>query len=523
MADVLADLDRLARGGSPVGPPVPSLGHVLTAWSRRRPAFTAGLGLLLLAGFGGVVWGTLRSDGTASPPDGTRSKHLRLVHSFRPSGLEDLTLGQVGPYGADAGTAIYQLTPKALRVFAPEGHELLSTNLAMLLGGSPEDSHLVLHPDLNGRPQVAINWIDRTNVYCGLLDQGTVRKRFRAEGSYTNDAAGGTKDFNTRLHPFCVTRPRTGGRPVLLAALHTGRLRQPRAAVCFDYESQELLWRYDVGPQVSDIRVVDTNGQGGFAVVFGGSAVNNGHRGADGTDDSHSYLWWLDANGKLANRVELGPKLSYATAFSAEWDDHPGLEVLAHRAATYQYPGTNHQESGALLVFAGDGTRLYTKEFEMYIYPFLVADLDGDRRDEVLTTDRLGYAHLLKSDFAPPRKRIMTNQALAMLTAQAALDLEGNSKREVLLYSASLQTLRETNSRSDDVAPNAYVLQHNALVVLDHELKELDRFEFVPQWKHYAGSARIFACTRSGQRPLLVVLADKVYVFEYLASAAPDA
>jgi hypothetical protein len=522
MTDVQADLDRIAGGDSPVGPPVPSLRASLMGWARRRPTVSAALALLPLVALGVLAWWTLGPDGTGSPPDGTRSERLELVRSFRMRGVSDLTRGQVAPYGAQTETAIYQLTRNRLLVVSPDGQQLLSTNLAGLLGGAPEDCQLALCPDPDGRTQVMIHWIERTNVYCGLLDQGVIRKRFRAEGSYTNNASGGTKDYNTELLPFVVTRLKPGGKPVLLAALRTGQLRQPRAAVCFDFDNQQLLWRHDVGPQVSHMRVVDTNGQGGFAFVFAGSAVDNDYRGVDGTDDGHSYLWWLDSDGQPVNRTQIGTALSYATAYGAQWDDRPGSEVLVHRAVTYQYPGTTkQQESGALLVFAADGTPVHTNEFTLHVNPFLVADLDGDQREEALTTDRLGNAHLLKSDSSRLSQRVVTDQAVIMLTAQAALDLDGDPRLEVLLFSAGLQTLQEKNSRSDDVAPNVYLLHHNALVVLDHKLNTLDRFEFAPRWQHHAGTARIFARTPPNQPPQIVVLADQVYIFNYLRPAMP--
>jgi signal transduction histidine kinase/PAS domain-containing protein len=89
------------------------------------------------------------------------------------------------------------------------------------------------------------------------------------------------------------------GRLELVVAVIAGMDNGPRGIFTFEWDTGRLLWKYLVGPAISPpLLVRDFDGDSLKEIAFVTNAYCNGNV-ANGTDDCHTYVFALSANGEL--------------------------------------------------------------------------------------------------------------------------------------------------------------------------------------------------------------------------------
>ncbi|MCK4513352.1 hypothetical protein KAW64_16505, partial [bacterium] len=83
----------------------------------------------------------------------------------------------------------------------------------------------------------------------------------------------------------------------VLASVMTDFDLYPRELVMFDASLRRVLWRHPAGTWIHGVMARDLDGDGNDEIVFGSAAPGNG-ASAGGTDDGHSYVGVLSADGR---------------------------------------------------------------------------------------------------------------------------------------------------------------------------------------------------------------------------------
>jgi serine/threonine protein kinase len=488
--DLATDLERVARNEPPIGPVGQSrsktrLGTYLFLFAVLTVIVTAAL---ILAR---NIWKTepVSKDsiphGTDAQTDpGTNAPGLRLVRTFRLPGIWRYDAAKIGDYDGDGLGDLFMVHGGQLLVVSGEGQVLRQTAFA----SSPVED-LVLDTlwdiDLDQRDELVVRWREQTNVFAAILNQQFFElKRFWTTGSYRELRSGGDRRYSSLMRPETLVEVEGKAPHKVVAALTTGYELQPRAVVCFDFQSQNELWRQEIAPTPQEIIAIDLTDDEGKEIAFGTGAVGNGHKLIDGTDDRHCYVGLLSSAGKLLWRREVGGHYCYSTPIAAELNGEPGKEFVVLVNATHRYQDiAPHPELGQIIHFSSKGEVKGKYDAGHFLSKVRAADLDGDKRDEVLATDSLGFLHVLNPDLTLRKKvqisRNSKNYVELSVTAVCDLDLDG--RYEIVLNTSDIKVQSEQNTGRDDLPSNSYINNDTAVVVLNAELIEISRFQVAAQ------------------------------------------
>jgi hypothetical protein len=86
------------------------------------------------------------------------------------------------------------------------------------------------------------------------------------------------------------------GKVEAVASVTSGWDRGGRGVYLLDWESGRVRWHYPMGPNPVQTLLRDVDGDGRFEILVGTYAPNNGYS-AGGTDDAHTFVIMLDADG----------------------------------------------------------------------------------------------------------------------------------------------------------------------------------------------------------------------------------
>lgn len=157
---------------------------------------------------------------------------------------------------------------------------------------------------------------------------GTEARRFSMPGPVRDQLPSDGESKLNRFEPLLLKDVDGDGRIEVVAAFNTGFDRQPRGVACFDRDTARLKWTYGTSGFVTGVQILDLDGHGQQAIVFVSSAVDNGARGPDGTDDTRSYVHALRPDGTLLWRVVLSHQvLSYTSLLAPGRTGIGSLEI----------------------------------------------------------------------------------------------------------------------------------------------------------------------------------------------------
>lgn len=503
MADVAADLERLAAGQAPVGP---RASRGVEGWRLRvvnRRSMVGGA-LLALLGAGLWLW-------SASRPALVLKQRLVLpqVATWRGAQVANLDADATPDFVIPEGEELRMVSGRGELLFQPWRLREPRTSPVPEFSGCAD-------VDGDGTDDLFLGWANGDTATLAPVNlNGFPLKRFTWRNStFVHPEYG--PDW-TRLRREALVDLEGDGRRELLVAASTDRGNEPRALICYDFESQRLSWQQTMAPHIVKVVTADIDGDGRQEVLVGTRAPGNGNALADGTDDEHSYLYAFSEAGELLWRLEGGGLFS-ETLPVVSGEVHDPRVVYARSYALGHLQTEGEQEFGRILRLDSRGNVLARWENDRAIVDCAAVDLDGDDQLDLLATDLSGRICLLDGDLRLRREvRVSAGRfAGAHLHIGGVTNLTRRAGRQVVVAGGEFELLRPVRgSDRREVALNF----HRAVKVwvLDEQLTvQADRLMGDRLVLGHQNPLRLLDLD-GDQLPEIVFVCDDQRVFKYRA------
>jgi serine/threonine protein kinase len=415
IADLAADLDRVAAGRAPLGPR--GQGRSCYRWGavpRREVAAVAGLLVLLVVAYAAFRHRpTLRVD-----------RELPLPGS--------LTAVMPGDWDGDRRPELYTMDGNSCSIRSQENKPVHRPFVPANAPNLPADSGLKLDTELtlvgawdvnrDGSADFLVHWWEDGELLSDGVRAGVAHAAaFNAVGlllghyslSGTSVFYKGEKWHPSSLHPECLTNLTGGEGSDLIVGVCSGFSLRPRGIACFAATGlNEMRWpsMVEFASPPTEPAFADTNQDGRVDTLFvGTSAPDNTNNLTDGTDDAHAWLYAISATGQVLWRTNLADKYATIRPFVVQLNGKPLICTVVSRRLGYvenaNVPDSPElPELGRITMFDASGHRVGERNLGIELHPGLAADLNGDGKDEVLVTDRLGRLHEFDAALRPVAK-----------------------------------------------------------------------------------------------------------------------
>jgi hypothetical protein len=283
-----------------------------------------------------------------------------------------------------------------------------------------------------------------------------------------------------------------------------------RRLMAFDLEMQKVKWNR-AGPVIRPGSVRLIRDRGGRPVLVAGTyAPSNGQQTPEGLEDRKCYAVAYDSEGHLLWEKYIGPYFSNGWVQPVLWLGNLEAEIyaLAHRNGDFIKSGG---EWGRIYRFQLDGKELNRSEPG----PALTSALVRERREEaplaedgILVTDVDGNVTLLGRDLRAIRSQSLTQRRLKRVFAELVgeADLNGDGSLEVVVVIAQCQPHAIHMNEARAESPNAWHYEEVDLVILDPELRELDRFRIADvMGAHPEKMVRLIDLEGSGRHSIVLM------------------
>lgn len=271
-------------------------------------------------------------------------------------------------------------------------------------------------------------------------------------------------------------------RELTLPRLRSAGFESPRATtrsygsfrgiLAIDLGSGEALWERRLGTNPLPAACGDLDGDGIEEIVVPVHAPSNGISACGTTDSGCAYVLCLDLDGsEIWRHRTVGPYMSTLTAVgNVRGGD--ALEVVATSGTPRDV------EAGSVTVFDGAGTVLAQSLIVGSAAGLVLADLDRDGLQEIITGDTRGRLVVYDGELGVVRATVATDHPgyeRSRLRPVAANDIDGDGDIEIVALSigwtqrAWSPVLRGPGLKMD---PVSYV------VILNEELEEEARAPF---------------------------------------------
>ena len=394
IADLIADLKAVEAGQQPAGPHRSVLGTSTRAWwktlswQRSRRLIPACAMLVLLAAI--AHWGL------ESP------RELLKVGQW--SLTQDRNFSALFPVVMQADRVPTFVLPE------PDGPAMFSAQ-GRYLGRVPPAAKpppTVCYPfsadtDDDGVDELFPSWTQgRQLTLAALRSQVWTKLEFHAEGAdpHPKDAPGSAPSVllpRAFLPRGFQADARTSPKPAkLLAYLHTNHSKRPRALCCYDFRTQHLDWQTLVGPSLGQPVLMDLDDDGINEVLIGSHAICNGNTTEDCGDDQHVYVFAFSSSGRLIWKTELRDRQGSAEVKTADLHGtgKPDILALVTPIETNVVDRPTYL-SRIVQLDPKDGHILRGYEPRIRLISWLLQDLDGDGKAEIVATDNEGFLHVL--------------------------------------------------------------------------------------------------------------------------------
>jgi len=144
------------------------------------------------------------------------------------------------------------------------------------------------------------------------------------------------------------------GRLEALLAVGTNWDLKPRGVVLIDWDSRVQLWSFLCGPDVTSVETKDIDADGKQEILCGTAAPGNGNV-ENGTDDLHTYVFMLNADGTLRWRTPIG---HYSSRTEVWWLDSPRAAAIRVVVCEIGNPAGDRTCDSLFVLDAGDGSVL---------------------------------------------------------------------------------------------------------------------------------------------------------------------
>jgi hypothetical protein len=335
----------------------------------------------------------------------------------------------------------------------------------------------------------------------------------------------------------------------LIAEVGTAYGSGPRGLYCYDFETNGLLWRFEMAMPSRKASLVDIDHDGRLAVLFGSYSLANHRALADGTDDAHSYLYAVSREGQLLWRRETNGVHSACEPLLADLDGDGRKAIVVLASCSYGMQKyicqTNRYDPGRFDPYEPRGELISAPEFGRIVKYDLrgnrvagpydggaalrslaAVDCNGDHKLKIIAADRFGFLHILDSNLNLIDKvevvHLRPDCAWINLQLQEVTDLDGDGRPELVFCASQIQPSGEGPGSPSDppLRPTHF---DNRVVVLSSEFKRLAEYVVDSEWESDPGF-RVLAGPRSNTHSRqLLVLAPRPVILEWSKGAQAPA
>jgi ligand-binding sensor domain-containing protein len=228
------------------------------------------------------------------------------------------------------------------------------------------------------------------------------------------------------------------GKDELVAVATAAYDQQPRGIYVYDLMSEKEKWHYLFGASVSNERVAigDVNGDGKLEIVAGGMSPCNGSE-ANGSDDSHGYIFVLDANGNnIWNNgipepvTPLGGQVMQVALSDIDSDNV--LDIVAFLGTSATVREEAELTKPGVMVADGYGNIKARFYHSSPINNGGIADLNNNGKQEIIAIDQTGLLIILDDDLTILHEQKFDSK-MDRMTFVAIADLYGDDHLEILI------------------------------------------------------------------------------------------
>jgi serine/threonine protein kinase len=471
MTDLAADLRRVKEGKPPVGPH--GIMHAVRWPLLNLPRNLIGY-LAIMAGVAAavaVIWHFW--------PQWKISR----IASFNSPQVPTWTAAETAEWNGVPGKELLVVENNDLLIFSGSGSYLDKWHCTVP-GCDGLNDFLVSGAQPPGRDEALVAWTVGANLGLSLVNANCYElKRFTAVGS---EPSSQNRRATSALEPLRTLRSEESpdGRPKVIAALHMNFGGTQRALCCFDYENQAMLWQQKLGPLLRFAQVLDLTSNGSRDMICGSAAPNNGYKGDDGSDDSHSYVFAFSSGGRSLWRTELGGVYSMSQPMLADLKGNGQKEIVVWVYSNEQEHGKVGLDHSRIVHLDRHGKVLEEYQTETCLCSCLLADLDHDSRTEVVCSDCEGFVHVLNPDLSLRRKERVVDAFARRPGSLDQVDIElikagdfGVGGRLHIVAQSFIRRVGQiTNPGRFDKPSDAYWFENLEIRVLDAGMKTTARY-----------------------------------------------
>ncbi len=383
------------------------------------------------------------------------------------------------------GAIVYSHTGENLGQVSPDAGEVFSDYRAYMARDITGD----------GLDELFLTTRDEGNLTVHVLNQsGKAMRVFHAQGAFEESRGKILVDSNNSyLIPKAWISARNGEPPLFFAFIRTGHLGQPRGLLCFDGNTEELLWFHPTAPELVDLDLLDLNGDALEEIVISSAAVGNDAVAPDGRTDHTSYVEALSRDGSSqwlhptgGTHTNAGVIQSHRdhllTQLASDLSDRPlqeptSINLFSMERGLIRDRPANAVPQNAMTVLDFTGAVKSSLYFDRPIVGFAhpysaptgprILVLLGDGGLVTLHPD-LERVYDYRNQLLPTRDSAITHQHFI---GQA--NWSGDPSVEFVIRLAEQVTHVKNHESNPDEAPTQYTRYGQRLVLLDQRLKQL--------------------------------------------------
>lgn len=325
--------------------------------------------------------------------------------------------------------------------------------------------------DLNndGTDDFLTVWTEGTNCVIDAISMfGSKYKTFQAAGSIP------TNNMYSYLHPHEIVNDENG-KKLLITTMGTAYPKKPRGVYCFDYDTGKLVWVFPTAPFYHDLKVVDIDGDKVPDVIMGSGSPCNGATLDDGTDDCHSYVYGISSKGNLLWRYESGGAYSASKLIVKDIDNDGVEDIFVLVIVQYYFLKPPEKEYGRIYRLNLNGELVSKYDSEYALWDFTSGDINGDGRDEIITSNRKGDIIVLG-----PNLNVIQQKNVKPLRYESIYldnlyvgDFNSDGENELFCRFSEVELISVDNPGYLDRPPNEVVCHNASVILFNSNLEEI--------------------------------------------------
>lgn len=347
------------------------------------------------------------------------------------------------------------------------------------------------------------------------------------EGTLTQDVAfGDTVKNDTLMTNHRIVNLNPKGHQLLFMCVNTGYATRntditcPRGIVCYDFDSGKFLWNFATAPTTTGMEFLDLDADGTNDVVFGSYSTANGFQLPDGTDDKHCYLYGVSNKGTLLWRKQMSDYYTECVPFCISADGENSNRLFAIVRRTPEWANQATEQIGQVLRINSRGEIIAQYDAGAYIQSHGTGNIGLSSSPMILVTDILGNLHVLDYNLRLLRKVEVVSKSKDLVEMQIAgvCDVNGDGRNEIVLQSSQKAIIAGFDPSNIGNTRHYY---DNCVLVLDDQLKVIDRFLVAPKWEQAPEFRVIVKQLAPQKQPQIVVLSRDALILEWATKAQP--